>query len=120
MHRPRFNFSQYSSALIIPILVLIAASAVYFFLLPKFKDVRTSREALASKRSAVEQRRNAFESMKKMIADLETKREDLEPLDEAIPTSPDIPELLANIELLARQSGLLISDIQISTALTAP
>lgn len=118
MRKPSLNLSQYSSGLIIPILVLAGTGFAYFIMSPQFKDVRLSREALAGKKAAMEQRRDAFEGMKKMIADLEAKRTELAPLDQAIPTSPDIPELLANLEQLARQSGLLISDLQISTAST--
>lgn len=118
MRKPGFNLSQYSSGLIIPILVLGAAGLAYFLLLPEFKDVRMSREALVSKKSVVEQWQNTFDRMKKMIADLEAKRTEIKPLDQAIPTSPDIPELLANLEQLARQSGLLISGLQISTVPT--
>lgn len=118
MRKPSLNLSQYSSGLFIPILVLAGAGFAFFIMLPKFKEVRQSREVLVGKQAAMEQRRNAFAGMEKIIADLEVKRSELGPLDEAIPTSPDIPELLANLEQLARQSGLLISDIQISTAPT--
>ena len=52
--------------------------------------------------------------IKNLVAQLNDKRAQLAPVEESLPLSPDIPELLANLEFLGRQSGMVVENIQVA------
>ena|SRR3989338_648243 len=113
MAKERLNWTQLSSGLFVPVLLIGAAAAAYFLLLPKFKELSAVKADLAAKQNQASAQQGSFTGVKSLVADLEKKREMLASLDEALPASPDIPELLANLESLAKQSGLTVSNIDI-------
>lgn len=121
MTKPRAStsFSQYSSGIIVPLLVLIAGLAAYFLLLPKFKDARSEARVLQAKEAETEKRKLALQDIQFLTAELGKKQSQLESVNEALPTAPRIPELLANLEELTKRSGVLITGMQVIPAPTA-
>lgn len=113
MIKRTFDFKQISSGLLVPVLLIVVAGVGYFVLLPRFKSVSTARESLSAKKIAASDRQSSLDGVKALVAELERRRVELAPIDQALPESPSIPELLGNLESLARQSGLAVSNIEI-------
>lgn len=114
MIKIRIGANQLTSGFVIPLLILLLAAIGYFFLLPKNKELKESKQALAVKENEVAIRVAQLSSVKGLIADHKRKEAELAPLDEALPTAPAIPELLANIEALIGASGLVAANLQIT------
>lgn len=112
------SIKKYAGGVIVPILVLVAALGVYFVLLPRYKTMRAASAAAAEKKSALENQRNTLNDIQKLFAEYDKNKTALAPLDEALPVAPRIPELLANFDELTRQSGLVISSLEIGPAPT--
>ena len=118
MARIRLNLSEFSSAVLVPVAVIAIGLVGYFVLLPQFKVMSESKDALAAQRAKSQEQQEFLEQIKNLIDEAEKKQADLGILDDVIPTAPDIPELLANLEFLAGQSGLLVKGIDIQPAPT--
>ncbi len=114
MVRIRLNFNQFASGFVIPFLVLLAAVAGYFYLLPKYRELKEQKQALAKKQVEVSGQEAQLGGVKDLIADLKQKEAELLPLDEALPTAPAVPQLLANLEALTSASGLLTANLQLT------
>ena len=113
MAHKRINLSQISSGILVPVLILGAGLVGYFMLLPKFEEARQGQRTLQAKRSRTLGQASQFTSVKSLIFDLKDKKPDLGFLDQAMPDSPAIPELLANLDDLARHSGVLIDKLNL-------
>ncbi len=114
----KLNTSQLLSGIILPVLFLGALLGGYLLILPRYQDLQAQKADLQSKRDFFQQRSAQLQSVQEMVGELETKRQALTVLDEALPMAPRIPELLANLDALAKQSGLLIDNLQITPAPT--
>jgi len=112
----QIDFSHLSSALLVPVLVLAGIAFSYFMVWPQYVRIKDSKADLAAREATVRERRTSVESINALVADLQSKRTSLQPVEESLPRTPDIPELLANLEFLARQSGLIVENISIQLA----
>ena len=110
----RLDANQLISAVFIPVLILGIGLFGYLIVWPKYQNLNAERGLLATKKADVESRKNSLASVNGLISELKNNLDELEPMDEALPTAPRIPELLANFDYLARQSGLSITKLQIS------
>jgi Tfp pilus assembly protein PilO len=118
MEKRNYTFSQIASGILAPVLVLGIAGLGYFLLLPKFKDIGRTREVLGQKQRLAEERGAHLSQALDLVAEFATKQQDLDRVEGALPGAPRIPELLANLEFLARQSGLLVANIDVKSAIT--
>ena len=114
----KVNFAQAITGIIVPLLVIGSGLGGYFLILPKYNEMRFSRDTLESKKALAAVKAAQLSNIQNLVADLTQKKTDLKPIDEALPTAPRIPELLANLDYLAKQSGLLLGDLQVTTAST--
>lgn len=110
------DLGHLSAGVIIPVLVLAMMVFGYFVGWPQITSLRESQGLLAAKTAAIDDQETSLSSVKKLLSDVESKQDSVALLDGALPTSPDIPELLANLEFLALQSGLVVRDLQIELA----
>lgn len=120
MVRIKFGLQQLTSGFVIPLLVLTIAAAGYFFLLPKYKELQDEKRVLAARENEVARQEAQLISVRDLLADLNRKEEQLAVLDQALPTAPAVPELLANLEALTQSSGLLATTLQITIPSTLP
>lgn len=111
----RIKFGNLTSGVIVPVLVIGALAVAYFVVWPKYQGVQDRKASLENKKAAVTARRASVDSVKNLVAELEQKRSSLAVMDEALPAAPDIPGLLANIEYLAVQSGLVLENLQVQS-----
>lgn len=115
MAKIRFTHSQLTSGVITPLLILAILLLGYFVLLPKYREVKSNRAVLQQKQAEVQTKQSQLSSIQALVDELLAKRQELESIDEALPPAPYIPELLANFDHLAKQSGVLISNLSVST-----
>lgn len=109
-----FASSHITSGVIIPLLVLAIVGIGYFLLLPKYQAIRADHQSLSQKQASTEALKSKLGSIKSLISDADKNKTELESLDEAIPDAPRIPELLANFDYLVQQSGLLLTNLNIT------
>ncbi|MDP3993359.1 MAG: type 4a pilus biogenesis protein PilO [bacterium] len=110
----KLDANQLISAVFLPALVLAIGLFGYLILWPKYQNLNAERGVLKAKEEDVKSRQNSLASVNGLIEELKNSQDKLQSIDEALPTAPRIPELLANMDYLASQSGLLISNLQIS------
>jgi len=115
MAKFKFDLSQLSSGILVPVFVLVIGFIAYFAVTPIVKKVKADRRVLADKTAGAEIRGSQFLSVKNLISQLEEKKPQLADVETAVPAAPEIPELLANLDQLARQSGLVIANLDISS-----
>ncbi len=114
MAKPKYTFSQYLSGIGVPLLVLAGGLFAYFIVMPKFSAARAARAEVSLAQADVQKRQGQLATVQRLAADYEVKQNRLEPVALALPDAPRIPELLANLDVLAKQSGLLIASLQIT------
>ncbi|TSA45929.1 hypothetical protein D4R52_01500 [bacterium] len=113
-----FNFNQFSSGVIIPILVVVFGVVGYFVLLPKFRAISATKADIATKNQQVSQSDKTLSDLKKLIDDYGKKKTTAQVIESALPSAPRIPELMANLDSLASQSGLGIRSISVTMPTT--
>jgi len=118
MFGSKYTFQQISSGIIIPGLVLIAALAAYFIILPGIRAVSEQRNILKTQEQELADRSGSLDNVRRLLGELDEKRPSLMAVDKVIPKSPEIPELLANLDSVSLVSGLSIDSIQLSQALS--
>ena len=106
----------YMGGVAVPLGLLVVALLGYFLLWPKYKDVMGARQAVATKKTFLQNRITQLQNIEALLVEYEKKKQQLIPIDQALPTAPRIPELLANLELLSKQSGLNITSLEITPA----
>ncbi|MDP3741004.1 MAG: hypothetical protein Q8R08_01615 [bacterium] len=114
MVKIRFDTSQLTSGLVVPLLVVVVAAVGYFLLLPKYKGLKENKQALAARQSDVALKEAQLSSVQDLIADLKKKQDEVVLLDGSLPDAPRVPELLSDIEALTLSSGLASSNLQIT------
>lgn len=118
VERRNFTFNQLASGILIPLLVVVIGVGAYLILLPRYRALRDSQAVLAQQEQKVAATTASLDGMKRLIADFEAQKTELQRVDLALPESPEIPELLANLDFLASQSGVVLSSVQIVPAPT--
>lgn len=113
---PEIKFSKHilmSTALIIPALVVGNLSAAYFLIWPKYKSVQESKARLEQKLQDKISLQSDLAGVRDLLKNYKAKNAILETVDETIPNAPRIPELLANLDYLTEQSGLLMVNVKL-------
>lgn len=102
------------SGVILPIFVLGAGLGVYFFVLPKYQTLNENRTQLEAKRADLNSKKSSLSGVKSLVKSLDTDRDKLQQVEEALPAAPAVPELLANLDHLAQKSGMLVNNIEMT------
>lgn len=118
MARPKYTLTQLAGGIIIPVVVVLIGAVGYFLLLPKYQALGAAKAGREQKQQELAGRQEQLQSVRKLAAELAEKKEKLALVDEAIPDAPRIPELLADLDYLAKQSGILITGLEVTTAAT--
>lgn len=118
MFSKRFNLEQLSGGIIVPLFILLLGAGIYFILLPQYRELSSLRDLKESKAAAFEGRKASLSGVQSLVKNLEQARPNLQIIEEALPTAPRIPELLANFDYLAGQSGITISSMELAPAPT--
>src|SRR3989344_4393572 len=110
----KFTSSHAVSGFIVPVLILAVVAGGYFVLLPEYRDSKAQQQILAEKEQLLSARQHQISEIDDLIAELNSKQTELQTLDLAVPPAPRVPELLANLEFIAQQSGLATAGISLS------
>lgn len=114
----KLSGSQLTGGVLVPLLILIVGIVGYFVVWPKYQATQAARADLAAKTADVAVRESSLSGVNDLITSLQKNQADLAPVDSAIPNAPRIPELLANFDYLAVQSGLFLASVQLTPELT--
>ncbi|KKW23087.1 MAG: hypothetical protein A3K06_03200 [Candidatus Doudnabacteria bacterium RIFCSPHIGHO2_01_52_17] len=109
-----FNSSQFSSGIVVPLLVVAMIGIGYFVVWPKYQVLQETKQVLDTKVLDVTLREGQLQSIQSLVNEFDKKRDTLSALDLALPTAAKIPELLANFDVLAAQSGLELNSVNFS------
>ena len=113
MAKKQLSVNNLSSGVLIPLIILVGLALGYFGVRPQMKNLRENRDLLRTKHAEQNDREKSLLSIKQLLSDVQSNRSKLSSLDQALPDTPDVPGLLANLEYLTLQSGLRLNGIQI-------
>jgi len=88
------------------ILAVIAGLYVYLFYLPASAEIEKKKADMGKLETQLRELRTVAENMKRFQADSARLREEVELAMAQLPTSKEIPSLLANISNLGKEAGL--------------
>ena len=114
MARTDLNFRQFASGVIVPIIIIVVAVGGYFAVWPKYRALGSDKEELAAKKEELAANQKTLTNLKSLVEDYAKKKDAAAVVSNVIPTAPEIPELLANLDYLTKQSGISITNIRIT------
>ena len=98
--------------LILPIILVVAAVAVTFWvLLPLWQSAQAALELKKENENNLAQREKLTANLEHLIGQYNERAGDLATFSKAIPVGRNIPELLINLEALASENGLIFSGV---------
>lgn len=109
-----FTATHFLSGVLLPLFLMGGVVFGYFGVRPKYQDVREQKDSLKNKKTELQDKQQKLLSIEDLLKEVRNKNKELQKVDEALPPSPEVPELLANLESLAQISGLLLSNIQLT------
>lgn len=120
MRKSNFSIGQISSGIMVPLIVLVILAVGYFMMLPRYHGVRQQRVLLAAKQDEVKKSKEILDQLKGLVKEFDAKHEQATAITDTLPTAPEIPEILANFDYLAKQSGLTLVNLQITLPSATP
>ncbi len=103
-----------SKTIIILIVLLASAVLVWQMTLPFYQEVKTQRSVLTQKQNDLEKQKEATKRIEDLTATYKAKSADFEKIRQMLPLNKEVPQLLAQFESLASQSGLILGSINFS------
>jgi len=98
--------------LVLPIILLIAAAAIIFWLLlPLWHSTQAALELKKDNENNLAQREKLAANLEYLISQYNERANDLASFSKAITVGQNIPELLINLEALASENSLIFSGV---------
>jgi len=94
------------------IMLMLAIAAIVFYDLPKFSSMRANRSAvqdLQNQLSVLNQQRS---DVNNAISQIDKNQSTLQQVDLAIPDKPQLADIFAHLEVLAKSSNMTLSSVQ--------
>lgn len=110
----KLNVKPSLSGILLPVLVLAVGLGVYFFVLPKYREFKENRLLRDTKQADLDSKKSSLSGVKDLVASLSKNKEKLAAVDEALPSDPAVPELIADLDYLIKKSGLSVISIQMT------
>ncbi len=100
---------------LVPLLALIGSSiAIFVFLLPSYKEIPILESSLSTKKTLSSQLERKVAALKELV-DFSTQVDEYVLVTEkALISEPKIPELLSQIDIMIRESGMDVSSLNYS------
>lgn len=92
--------------------ILVAIGIGFFYLKPLYKEIDSLRSQVADKREIVSLKQRSIEKVKELKANynlIEEKKK--KKVFYILPTAPEIPNLLVQLEALASENGMMFEDV---------
>lgn len=83
---------------------------------PAYQEIGKTQAEIRAAEQQRDDRAKAVKDINALLAAYSDKKSQLTPLDQALPASPAIPQLLADIETIARQSAMKIDSLKLTDA----
>jgi Tfp pilus assembly protein PilO len=104
-----------SFSIIIIIIIVLAATLLLLSTLvfKKYEALSYFRKEIASKEEDLQSQEEYFQKLQNISDKLKENIELVQKIDSALPSNPEIPELLSFVQRSASQSGLILGDINL-------
>ncbi len=92
-------------------LIVISIVLGYFFVLPKYNELKQQKLDLANLEKAIESKNNYYLSISRISKEMGKKKEEIDKLSSALPSKMPLPVLFNYFENLVEENGLVFDDI---------
>jgi len=98
------------------ILLLVAAVILvgFFLVWPKFRQWKTSKDNLATTSTNLVERQENLKRIEALVSNYKSKKQQLQILEQTLPSSPAVPQLLANLERLVTSVGMKLDAVTVT------
>lgn len=105
--------SAVRSGAIALILLILAAVATWLLAWPQYREYQQSKTNLAIAELERDKRVNTIHDIDSLINSYNSQMARLSVMDEALPGSPNVPQLLADLETIALSTGMQMQELEI-------
>lgn len=98
----------------IAIILLIVFLLVFFLVMPEYKTFTSLRNTLAETKAEYNSQVDYYAAISKTYYDLQSRQEDLQKIDDALPTEPALGKLVYFLQKTARENGMIFKDLFLS------
>lgn len=98
------------------ILLLAVAVILVGFLLvwPKFNQWKTAKDNFKATSANLAERQENLKRIETLVGDYQSKKQQLQILEQTLPSSPAVPQLLANLERLVTSVGMKLNSVTVT------
>ncbi|MDP2932558.1 MAG: hypothetical protein Q8N81_00305 [bacterium] len=98
------------------ILLLVAAVILvgFFLVWPKFSQWKTTKDNFATTSTNLTERQENFKRIEVLVSNYKSKKQQLQILEQTLPSSPAVPQLLANLERLVTSVGMKLDAVTVT------
>lgn len=100
--------------ILIALLLLIAILFGFYLLAPQYKLFKELQASLGEKQAEYNSQFDYFSQITKVYNDIESRKEDIAKVDDALPTDPNFGKLVFFFQKKAGENGLIIKDLFLS------
>lgn len=96
--------------------IIAVASILIFFLLvlPAFDQTRMLRGSIGERVDIINEVQEASNRISSLNREIESRRQEIDKLDQLLPKDKKVPELLSNMESIVSASGMTLSEMNLS------
>lgn len=87
---------------------------VYFLVMPEYKIFRSLQAQLAEKTAEYNAEHDYYATISRVYFDLQSKKDDIKKIDDALPSDPNLGKLVYFIQRAASESGLMVKSLFLS------
>lgn len=100
----------------IALTLFIALSLVFFLVVPEYKTFGKLQIELGEKKAEFNEKFDYYATIVKAYYELQNRPDDIEKINDALPPSPDLGELIYFLQQVAAENGLAVKDLSFSTS----
>jgi len=102
--------------IIIALALFIILLLIFFLVVPEYKAFKKLQVDLAEKTAEYNAEYDYYSAIDKTQLDLQSRREDIEKIDDALPQDPTLGRLVYFLQETAKENGIMFKDIFLSKA----
>lgn len=102
--------------IIIIIFLALALLLGFLFVWPNYQKLQLTEQTVEEKRIEIKYKEDYFQDLKKAFQEIEKYQEQLEKIDSALPSEPDLAVVLNFIKNSGIKSGIILTEIETSPA----
>jgi len=110
---------QIDRPIAIAITLFIILLLIFFLALPEYNTFRNLQTQLNGKKAEFNAQYDYYAAITKTYYDLQSKKDDIDKIDDALPSSPDLSRIIYYLQETARDNGLVVKDLYLSKSSSA-